>query len=124
MLVLRSYLEGTRFTVRTDYEALKWILILAEGTGTLARWGLRLFEMNFDIVPCAEINNQAADALLQASRTGEDCKSTNKQLLAISISSLPKDGRKGRIIPNDTIDDCKNTSVTATCPRFPAVCVI
>ena len=37
MRTLRTYLEGTRFTVRTDHDALRWILNLTDLTGRLAR---------------------------------------------------------------------------------------
>lgn len=47
--LLRLYLERTRFTVRRDQEALGWILTMANATGKLARWRLRLFKFEFNI---------------------------------------------------------------------------
>jgi len=46
----RPYLEGDRFLVRTDHDCLRWILnIEASGNPRLARWRLRLNEVEFDV---------------------------------------------------------------------------
>ena len=45
--LLRPCLEGTKFTIRTDHKALKWILDMKDSTGRLARWRLKLY--NFDL---------------------------------------------------------------------------
>lgn len=37
ILLLRPYIEGSRFVVRTDYQGLCWILDLKKWTGQLAR---------------------------------------------------------------------------------------
>lgn len=44
---LRSYIEGARFTVCMDYDALRWILNLAISSGRLAWWRLRLANLEF-----------------------------------------------------------------------------
>lgn len=54
---LRFYLEGTRFTIKTDHEALRWSLTMTEATGKQARWRLRLRETEYDIVHRAGIKN-------------------------------------------------------------------
>jgi len=41
-LILRPYVAGTRFTVRTDHAALKWMLHMDGAHGRLAPWRLRL----------------------------------------------------------------------------------
>lgn len=57
------YLEGPRFTAKTDRYALKWILNLEEATGKLARRRLRLMKYDFEIIHRAGVNHQAADTL-------------------------------------------------------------
>lgn len=50
VLMLRLYLERTRFAIRTDHDSLKWTLNLTDNTGRLARWCLCLSEHDFDVV--------------------------------------------------------------------------
>ncbi|CDF38002.1 unnamed protein product [Chondrus crispus] len=38
---LRPYVEGTKFTVRTDHDALRWLMSLTESFGRLTRWRSR-----------------------------------------------------------------------------------
>ena len=46
---LRPYVEGTKFTVQTDHDALRWLMYLTESSGRLTRWRLRLAEYDFTI---------------------------------------------------------------------------
>lgn len=80
VLLFRSYLEITRFKIPADHDPLKWILNFANVAGKLARWLLRLSEMYFDVIHCAGIKLQAADALLRLPTTGEDCKPIEDRL--------------------------------------------
>lgn len=50
VLLLRPYLEGIRFTIRTYQDSLQWILNLSDATGMLASWQPRLSEFDFKIV--------------------------------------------------------------------------
>lgn len=74
MLMLRPYLESTCFPIRTGHESLKWILNLANGTGQMALWHLRLCEFKFDAFHRAGITHQAVSALslLQTSSARTD----------------------------------------------------
>lgn len=49
-LVLRAYLEPTRFAIRTYQNSLKCILSLTDSTGRLERWRLRFAEFEFGAV--------------------------------------------------------------------------
>ena len=46
---LRSYIERTKFTVRTDHDALRWLMSLTERSDRLTRGRLRLAEYDFTI---------------------------------------------------------------------------
>jgi len=63
-LKLRPYLEGDRFLVRTDHDCLRWILNI-EGSGNprLARWRLRLSELEFDVAYKPGMTHYLADSI-------------------------------------------------------------
>jgi len=70
--LLRPYLEGTRFTIRTDHNALTWILSITPSEGRLARWRLRLAEFDFDIQYRPGVKNLVPDSLSRIETTGVD----------------------------------------------------
>lgn len=49
-LLLPLYLEESRFTIGTNHNSLRSILNLADASGRLARWPLRMLDSEFDIV--------------------------------------------------------------------------
>ena len=63
ILTLRPYLEGAPFMVRTDHDALKWMLTLNDPSGRLMRWRLRLMEFPYEIVYRPGRKHQVPDAL-------------------------------------------------------------
>jgi hypothetical protein len=58
---LRPYLEGKRFTARTDHHALRWDMNLADAQDCLARWRLRLAELDFRVEYSPGATHHAAD---------------------------------------------------------------
>jgi transposase InsO family protein len=60
---LRPYVEGKRFTVRTDHNALRWVMNLSDAQGRLARWRLRLAEFDFQVEYSPGASHHAADAM-------------------------------------------------------------
>jgi len=62
-LLLRPYIEGTRFTVRTDHAALKWMLLMDEAQGRLARWRVWLVESDYVVQTRPGASQHAADTM-------------------------------------------------------------
>jgi len=59
----RGYLEGYRFSVITDHQALRWLQRIESPTGRLARWMLELQQYTFDVRYRRGQLNRVADAL-------------------------------------------------------------
>ncbi len=74
VLMLRPYLEGTRFTVRTDYHALRCVLAgsRTESHGRLERWRLRLLEFDFEVQYRPGRSHHAADVMFRMPTAAED----------------------------------------------------
>jgi len=60
---MRAYLEGYRFIVITDHQALKWLQKIDNPTGRLARWALELQQYDFEIRYRKGALNHVADTL-------------------------------------------------------------
>jgi len=71
-LLLRPYVEGTRFTVRTDHAALKWMLHMDGAHGRLARWRLRLAEFDYVVQTRPGASHHAADTMSRISTPAGD----------------------------------------------------
>ena len=57
------YLYGTKFELRTDHAALKWLRTISDPTSRLARWSLFLQAYDFSITHVKGTANANADAL-------------------------------------------------------------
>ena len=66
ILKLRHFLEGQRFLVRTDHQALSWIYSTCDSSGRLMRWRLRLSEFTFDVQYKPGASHHAPDFLSRA----------------------------------------------------------
>jgi RNase H-like domain found in reverse transcriptase len=71
-LILRPYLEGVAFTVRSDQVALRWLLSFKDPSGRLARWRLRLADFYFIIQYRPGIKNNLADGCSRLPSEGSD----------------------------------------------------
>lgn len=56
---LQGFIEGCQFTVRTDHDALEWILKLKDLTAMQGRWRPRLFKLEVKVVPCADTKSKS-----------------------------------------------------------------
>ena len=59
----RPYIAGLTFTVRTDHNALRWLVTISDSTGRLMRWGVRLSEFDFTIKYRPGLVHQVPDGL-------------------------------------------------------------
>jgi len=71
-LLLRPFFEGTRFTVRTDHAALKWMLHMDGAHGRLMRWRLRLVEFNYVVQTRPGASHHAVDTMSRISTPAGD----------------------------------------------------
>ena len=60
------YLMANTFIVRTDHNALKWLMSVKDHNGRLMRWALMLMEYDFEIQHVKGKTNFVADALSRA----------------------------------------------------------
>ena len=67
---LHVYLSGGKFILRTDHEALKWLMTITEPTGRLARWAVLLQQYDFTIEHRPGTKHGNADALSRWSVEG------------------------------------------------------
>ena len=72
VLTLRSYLEGAKFLVRTDHNALRWMMTLNEPNGRLMIWRLRLMEFDYEITYRPGRVHQVPDALSRIEQEGPE----------------------------------------------------
>lgn len=63
VLLLRTYSEGTCFTIITYYKTVMCLPIMADASGKPVKWQLCLSAFDFDIVARAYLRNQVEDAL-------------------------------------------------------------
>lgn len=85
VLLPRTYLEDTRFTVRTDHESLKWIVRVSDTSEKLAGWFVRLSELEFEVVHWAGVKHHAAHT---RSRLRIDCEEVPDLDEQLPVSNL------------------------------------
>lgn len=61
--LFNGYLEGSKFTLRTDSKALTWLHKFKDTKAKLTRWSMLLQEYNFDIEHVSGKNNEFCDFL-------------------------------------------------------------
>ena len=60
---LRTYIEGPKFTVRTEHDALRWLMTIFDATARLLRRRLRFSELEFTDKYSPGLVQQVPDAL-------------------------------------------------------------
>ena len=72
VLYLRPYIEGSHFKIRTDHEALRWLMTLTDPSGRLTGWRLRLSEFDYEVTYRPGRVHQVPNALSRISTSGTD----------------------------------------------------
>ena len=86
VLILRPYLEGARFLIRTDHDALKWMMNLTGASGRLLRWRLRLLEFDFIVTHRPGVQHKVADAMSRLSTDGHDTTELDDEIPTINVA--------------------------------------
>jgi RNase H-like domain found in reverse transcriptase/Reverse transcriptase (RNA-dependent DNA polymerase)/Integrase zinc binding domain/Integrase core domain/Chromo (CHRromatin Organisation MOdifier) domain len=84
---LRPYLEGEKFTVRTDHSALVWLFSVDGGNRRLVRWRLCLAEYDFVIKYRPGVQNQPADALSRIVGSGHDTSPVEDDIPCVVVQA-------------------------------------
>jgi len=71
-LLLRPYAEGTRFTIRTDHAALKWMLHMDRAHRRLERWRSRFAEFDYVVQTRPRTSHHAANTMSRISTPAGD----------------------------------------------------
>jgi len=93
--LLRPYLEGTHFTVRTDHDSLTWILSITPSEGRLARWRLRLSEFDFEVKYRPGVKNVVPDALSRLTTAGVDQTPLDEEIPTLLAEYESEDSTAG-----------------------------
>lgn len=87
---LCSYIKGTSFIVRTDHNALKWMLKCKDINEVCLRWRLRLSEFDYEVLYPPGLVHQESEAssrLLHSSNT-PDCHSIDNKISLFESSPV------------------------------------
>lgn len=85
MLLLRPYLEGRRFIIRTDHAALRWMLHMDGSQGRLARWRLRLAEYSYTVETRPGAGHHAADTMSRLPSTSTDTSAVPDEIPCLAL---------------------------------------
>jgi len=88
--LLRLYLEGQEFQIRTDHSSLRWLLKMDSAQGRVARWRLRLSEFRYKVRTRPGTEHHCADAMSRLPTLAPDRSVIPEEIpcLALADSSL------------------------------------
>lgn len=99
------YLDGARFEIQTDHQALSWLKKLPNPAGRLARWSLLLDRYHYTIVYKKGSTNIVADALSRAPLGVDDTQI--KEVAVAGPVQTASDSRWGTIITRDELREAQ-----------------
>jgi len=100
VLKLRPFLDGHRFLIRTDHQALSWLFSTTDSSRRMMRWRLRLSEYAFDMQYKPSESHHAPDVL---SRPDNDAavKDINDDILCLALGETADGLLTGRYTGTD-----------------------
>jgi len=108
---LRPYIEGTKFLIRCDQKALKWIRATTACTNKrLNRWRILLSEVDYDVECKPGPQHAVADALSRLPTEGLDTGPTSQEIPTVGVTTrsgavldprLPENRETARIPPGE-----------------------
>ena len=116
ILTLRPYLYGSAINLRTDHEALRWVLNLADSSGRLARWRLRLAEYDYELKYRPGIKHQLADGVSRLRTDGGDTEPVDDEVSCFVVQY--DEGSEALLdkvhwdLPQDHPSGCRTLSIT------------
>jgi len=82
------YIEGTKFLIRCDHKALKWILTTTACTeNQLNRWRILLSEFDFDVEYKSGFQHAVADALSRIPTEGLDMGPISQEIPTVRVTT-------------------------------------
>jgi len=86
--LLRPCIEGTKFLIRCDHKALKWILTTTACTNNrLNRWRILLSEFDYDVEYKPGPQHAVADALSRLSTEGLDTGPISEEIPTVGVTT-------------------------------------
>jgi len=101
VLKLRHFLDGQRFLIRADHQALSWIYSTTDSSGRLMRWRLRLSKYTFDMVYKPGASHHLPDFLSRAS-TVAPTEDIHDNIPCLALVETANGFRTGRYTSTDT----------------------
>jgi len=106
VIKLRHFLDGQRFLIRTDHQALGWIYSTTDSIGRLMRWRLRLSEYTFDMVYNPGASHHSPDFLSRTS-TVTPPEDIYDDIPWLALAETASGLRTGRYTGTDTPEPMK-----------------
>jgi len=101
VLKFRHFLDGQRFLIRTDHQALSWIYSTTDSSGRLMRWRLRLSECTFDMVHKPGASHHLPDFLSRASTVASP-DDIHDDIPCLALAETANGLKTGRYTGTDT----------------------
>jgi len=90
IFMLRPYVQKTWFIVRTDHSALRWMLDMDGAHGRLARWRIRLSELDYLDETRAGAAHHAADTMSRIATPAVDTRPVPEEIPGLTLANFSR----------------------------------